>query len=60
MISSMGSMISLGATAIFIYTLYDSLAMKRPYLGKSGLEGLHGYPAAEHTYMELPFVFINK
>ena len=59
MVSSIGSIISLGATAIFIYMVYESLASKRLYAGKTGIEGLHGYPAANHTYNELPFVIRN-
>lgn len=50
-------MISIGATAWFIYIVYDSISSQKKYRGKEGIEGLHGYPAKGHTYEELPYVY---
>lgn len=50
-------MISIGSTVWFIYVVYDSMMGAEEYKGKYGIEGLHSYPAREHTYEELPYVY---
>ena len=53
-------MISLGATVWFVYVVYHSISSGQVYRGKEGIEGLHNYPAREHTYEELPYVYKGK
>ncbi len=53
-------MVSIGATIWFIYIVYESISRGEEYKGKEGIEGLHSYPAREHTYEELPYVYIGR
>ena len=64
LISSLGSAISIIATLLFIYIIYDAFHREIKFVGWSNnsgyqpsLEWIQNSPPSHHTYEELPFVF---
>lgn len=63
LISSLGSAISIVATLLFIYIIYDAYHREIKFVGWSNsgyqpsLEWIQNSPPSHHTYEELPFVF---
>nr|YP_004940462.1 cytochrome c oxidase subunit I [Cassiopea xamachana]AER54471.1 cytochrome c oxidase subunit 1 [Cassiopea xamachana] len=65
LISSIGSAISIVATILFIYIIYDAFYREIKFVGwtnnngyQPSLEWVHNSPPSHHTYEELPFVFV--
>ena len=59
-VSSVGSIISLIATLMFIFILWEALVAARPVLFAThlptSLEWQHSFPPAEHSYAELLYI----